>query len=150
MIPKDVLNILDRIEAASKAVKRCQANSCKQQVKDGKVQEKSVKARMAGFHQVFQNDEDIGKYMASTKALQEELLVSDTTTALNACTLLKCKAKAKTMLRAMVATIQYDCNKEKNKQACDVLKEANAILKKKKLQPSDMIDIVRLLKRLPK
>jgi len=65
MIPKGdkqfdgVFKILDRIEAASKAVKRCQANSCKQQVKDGKVQEKSVKARMAGFHQVFQNDEAI-------------------------------------------------------------------------------------------
>ena len=62
----------------------------------------------------FQKDKDITKHIASSKALQDEVLTSDTTKALNACTLAKCQANARKLMQAMLATKQYDCKKEKN------------------------------------
>jgi hypothetical protein len=51
------------------------------------------------------------------------------------------------MLKAMIESKKYDCTQENKRIACDITKDALAILKKKRLQSADFIEITRLVNR---
>ncbi len=143
----DWKKVLENIMKTLGDLEKCQQQKCEPQVRDGIIQRLSVKKRMEPLLTEFIKDKNFEKFTKSTDALQQELLTSDITKALMTCTLEQCEIKARRMLKAMIESKKYDCTQENKRIACDITKDALAILKKKRLQSADFIEITRLVNR---
>ena len=131
---------------AEEASRKCTTQRCLKQTKAYKVAEKewAEKARALGDDMMAQKI-TMDEMMVASKKLLDELARSKAAQDRLACSLSKCTDHARRVVAAYADALKLECSTRKNPKACENLKKARAILRKKNISVDDMTVLKDLL-----
>lgn len=140
------MDVATAMAHAGKSVERCQKRKCAKLKLAADQQGKQVReAAQHMLEQLF--DKKIGANAFNKKAakLKSDVLKTKTTIDHLQCSLDKCNADARALLDSFETALKHDCQVEKKVGACDRLKKAKAILRKKMINVDDYIVFIGLI-----
>ena len=145
---KAIKEIVDDVMNSTQALQKCQKEKCKKEFSAGEQQRLEVQEQIKGLIEDLKaKNIDINQYMTKSKELKNKILKSKVTKDLMKCTLDECEEAARKSLVAQIRTLTYDCNVEKEENACKNEIAANKIINKKKLTPKDFFALLELIHR---
>lgn len=143
---KRVFEIVDEIQKASKKLEVCQKSRCTAVKKEADKQKAVIAAQIQKLVNDFKAKKiTIQQFITKSNELKKRTMTSDATKELMKCNLEKCEKEARSTLKAMIATMTYDCIEEKKKDACKREQMANKIINKKELTVDDFVKLVGIV-----
>lgn len=137
-----VSDLIGDIEKASKNLHKCRKRYCKTQYDEYNTQEAK---KLEDMKKILTQKNIPADFKKAVDNLNRKSIESKITELLTYCSIEKCEVEIRNLIDSLLKSSTYFCNHDNDEIECEVKKNAEAILKKKNLTPSDYTSFVKLL-----
>jgi len=146
---QQVLDIMDKIENATKKLTVCQQKKCKLEYEAGNKQREETKKKIALLvEQMKKKEISLAGYVKELQHMTQSLTKSKVTKDLMKCSAKQCQQEMRAQLQSMMKAAEHDCLVDKDQKRCDIFHKMEKILKKPDLSTEDYQQLLLLFKTI--